>query len=70
MSTEQREQHAGEWLGTGDAARLLDLSADRVRSLEREGRLPAVRTPAGVRLFRRVDVEALAARRAEADGSK
>jgi len=48
-----------------DAARILGLSADMVRLLARDGRLRvAVKSVRGVRLFRREDVEALAAERA------
>ncbi len=51
---------------TGEAARVLGLSPDMVRWIERVGRLPAQRTTNGVRLFRRDDVERLAAERAGA----
>ncbi|WP_224369026.1 MerR family DNA-binding transcriptional regulator [Hyalangium versicolor] len=47
-----------------EAARLLGLTADMVRVLHRRGQLPAERTETGRRLFRRSDVEALAAERA------
>jgi DNA-binding transcriptional MerR regulator len=48
-----------------DAARILGLSADMVRLLARDGRLPAAaETVRGVRLFRREEVETLAAERA------
>ena len=40
---------------------MLDCSNDLVRYLERTGRLRAVRTESGVRLFSRADVERLAA---------
>lgn len=49
-----------------DAARILGLSADSVRVLGDTGRLPALRTVGGRRLFRRGDVEELAAQRARA----
>lgn len=45
-------------LCTSDAARLLGVSPDMVRYYARTGRLPASRTPGGVRFFRREDVEA------------
>ncbi|MDF0650006.1 MAG: helix-turn-helix domain-containing protein [Nitrospira sp.] len=45
---------------TSDAARLLNRSADRVRDYEREGKLPAQKTPGGQRLFKTSDVERLA----------
>ena len=44
-----------------EAAKLLGLTPAHVRRLEREGQLPALRTPGGVRLFNRDDVERLAA---------
>ena len=51
---------------TVDAARILGLSSDMVRLLAREGRLKAaVQTVRGVRLFRRSEVERLAAERAQ-----
>lgn len=54
-----------ELLSAVDAAKVLGLSADMVRLLAREGRLPAAaQTVRGLRLFRRGDVEELAAERA------
>ncbi len=53
-----------ELLTTGDAARILGVSADSVRVYERAGRLAATRTAGGVRLFTREDVERLAGERA------
>ena len=44
-------------LTPSDAARVLGLSADSVRVLSDSGRLPAMRTISGRRLFRRMDVE-------------
>ena len=52
-----------ELMTPGDAAPLLGVSVNMVRLLEIKGRLPALRTAGGVRLFRRGDVEALAAER-------
>jgi excisionase family DNA binding protein len=52
-----------ELLTVGDAALLLGLSPDMVRVLHRQGRLQAYRTPRGVRLFKRKDVERLAQER-------
>jgi excisionase family DNA binding protein len=49
-----------ELLTVSDAAEILALSVDMVRILHRQGRLPALRTPRGYRLFRRSDVERLA----------
>ena len=51
-------------LTPSDAARVLGLSADSVRVLSDNGRLPAMRTVGGRRLFRRADVDKLAVERA------
>lgn len=51
-------------LTTGEVSKLLDLSADQVRRLEREGRLSAIRVGKGQRLFRELDVERLRTDRA------
>ncbi|MCP3167832.1 helix-turn-helix domain-containing protein [Myxococcus qinghaiensis] len=48
-----------------EAARILGLSPDMVRVLHRRGQLAAECTETGRRLFRRADVEALAAERAK-----
>ncbi len=50
-----------------EAARILGLSADRVRQLERVGILPSLRTSAGWRLFDRSIIERIAAERASAE---
>ena len=42
------------------AARFLGRSAESIRAYERAGKLPAIRTTTGVRLFRRDDLERLA----------
>jgi len=70
--SDEREPHPHDLMTTGEAARVLGLSPDMVRLLERDGRLPAQRTTNGLRLFRRGDVEELAAARARtarSDGS-
>jgi excisionase family DNA binding protein len=54
---------AEELMTPTEAAHLLGLSADSVRSLSDAGRLPTLRTVGGRRLFRRGDVERLAAAR-------
>jgi excisionase family DNA binding protein len=54
----------GEILTTGDVAKVLQVSADLVRQLAREGRLPALKTRSGQRLFWLSDVEALVDQRA------
>jgi excisionase family DNA binding protein len=59
-----RDPRPDDLMTSGEAARVLGLSADMVRWLEREGRLPAQRTTNGFRLFRRCDVERLSAERA------
>src|SRR5262245_14095609 len=54
-----------ELLSAVDAAKILGLSADMVRLMARDGRLPAAaQTVRGLRLFRRKDVEDLACERA------
>jgi excisionase family DNA binding protein len=50
-------------LSTGDAARRLDVSSEFIRKLERSGRLVAMRTAGGKRIFKSEDVERLAAER-------
>jgi DNA-binding transcriptional MerR regulator len=47
-------------LGTTDVALRLGCSTERVRQLEREGKLPAEKLPSGQRVFRSEDVERLA----------
>jgi len=47
-----------------EAARILECCADTVRRLEAAGVLRAVRTPSGMRIFERREVEQLAAQRA------
>ncbi len=54
-----------ELMTPSDAARILGLSSDSVRSLSDSGRLATLRTVSGRRLFRRADVEKLAADRAD-----
>ncbi|MFQ5880375.1 MAG: helix-turn-helix domain-containing protein [Dehalococcoidia bacterium] len=57
-------------LTCGDAARVLSVVPDTVRAMERAGRLPAVRTLGGIRLFRREDIDRVAAERAQAQGKR
>ena len=52
-----------ELLTPSEAAHVLSLSADTVRSLSDKGILPTLRTMSGRRLFRRADVERLAQER-------
>lgn len=53
-----------DFILTTEAAHVLGVSPDTVRAWERLGRLPALRTAGGVRLFNRLDVEQLARDRA------
>ena len=53
-----------ELLTTSEVARILNLSADRIRDLERTGLLPAMKTRSGQRLFRPEHVSHLADERA------
>lgn len=54
------------YLTAADASRLLGVTAATVRLMERRGDLKvAARTEGGIRLFRRLDVERLAKRRAK-----
>ena len=49
-----------------DAARILGMSAENVRALEKSGKLPAMKTTSGRRIFKASDVERLAAEREQA----
>jgi DNA-binding transcriptional MerR regulator len=51
------------FLQTAEVSRMLGVTPSRVRQLECEGTLRAMRTSAGARLFRRADVEAEVKRR-------
>jgi len=53
-----RDLRAVELLDTSDVAARLDLSASRIAQLEREGRIQAVRTLSGRRVFLWPDVQA------------
>jgi excisionase family DNA binding protein len=57
-----------ELLTTRDVSKLLDVSPEWVRQLERQGRLPALRTRSGQRLFKAVDVDVFAQQRADKQG--
>ncbi len=52
-----------ELLSCADVGRVLKIGPQRVRQLERLGRLSATRTAGGWRLFRREEVERFAAQR-------
>ena len=51
------------FLLTNDAAYILKVAPDTVRYPEKTGRLPALKTSGGVRLFDKKDVERLARER-------
>jgi excisionase family DNA binding protein len=55
-----------ELLSPSDAARILELTPAAVVAMARRGVLPCMRTAGGRRLFSRLEVENLAARRATA----
>jgi DNA-binding transcriptional MerR regulator len=57
-------------LGTTDVALQLGCSTERVRQLEREGKLYAEKTPNGRRVFKSEDVTQLAEERAKAKVEK
>jgi len=46
-----------------EAARVLEVAATTVREMDRDGRLKALKTPSGVRLFDANEVSKLAAER-------
>lgn len=57
--------HVTSYLLTSEVSRLLNVSAQTVRSWERRGLIHAVKTDRGVRVFDRVDVERFAHERRE-----
>ena len=58
-----------ELLSSGEVARRLGISAERVRQFAQAGRLPYVRAPLG-RLYRSADVERLLAERMGRKGTE
>lgn len=50
-------------MSTHDAAKMLDVSPQYVRKLEETGKISAMRTVGGYRIFKAEDVERLAAKR-------
>jgi excisionase family DNA binding protein len=50
-----------DFLSVNGAAKILNIAAQTVREWERRGRLHALRTETGTRIFSRFDVEQLAA---------
>ena len=63
LNTNTAAESSAQYLLTNDAALLLGVSPQTIRNWERLGRLHAVRTARGVRLFSRLDVERLARER-------
>jgi DNA-binding transcriptional MerR regulator len=59
-----------KFLGTTDAALRLGCSTERVRQLERAGKLPAQKLPSGQRLFLSEDVEKLTEERSMRTATK
>jgi DNA-binding transcriptional MerR regulator len=59
-----------KFLMTSDAGRLLGRSAESVRLYEKAGKLTAIRTPKGSRLFREADVLKLAKKLNSDQGEK
>jgi excisionase family DNA binding protein len=56
-----------EFITTCDAARILNVSPDTIRRWAKVGRLPAIRTASGIRLFERSVIAQLSAK-TEAQG--
>ncbi len=48
---------SGEWIGVGEAARILGVSRSTIRRYVEQGRLSARRLPTGVLRLRRAEVE-------------
>jgi excisionase family DNA binding protein len=61
----KRNRDPDQLLSTGDVAKLLKISPDGVRYLERRGKLRAQYLRSGQRLFRLEDVEQFARARSE-----
>jgi len=55
-------QDSTQLLTTADAARIVGVSSETIRSWENEGKLSAVRTASGIRLFARDEIERAALR--------
>jgi excisionase family DNA binding protein len=55
---------------TGDVSRILDVSPDYVRQLDRSGKLASIRTARGIRLFNAQDVRRLVRERQHRAESK
>jgi len=66
----QGDGSMNDYLSTGDTAKLLDRSIASVFHYEKSGRLKAIRTQGGIRLFLRSDVERLAKELRTAEGKR
>ena len=55
-----RRHQQNEFLSVNGTARILNIAPQTVRDWERRGRLRALRTETGTRIFQRADVERLA----------
>lgn len=53
-----------EWIGVGEAARILGVGVDTIRRWESQGLMSSRRTPGNQRRFNRADIEALLGRAA------
>jgi DNA-binding transcriptional MerR regulator len=58
-ASEETMQKQSDEMLTGEVARLAEVVPATVRLWEKQGKLAAVRTTSGVRLFNRADVEAI-----------
>jgi DNA-binding transcriptional MerR regulator len=74
QSGNRSEQPAGDepelWMLTGDVARACAVTPETVRFWHRIGRLTALKTERGVRVFNRRDVERLARERQAKERAK
>jgi DNA-binding transcriptional MerR regulator len=57
-------------LTIGDVAREFDRCVETLREWDRSGKFPAMRTPMGIRIYRRADVDRLKAELRELDGER
>jgi DNA-binding transcriptional MerR regulator len=59
-----------KFLLASEAGRLAGYSAENIRVLERAGKLKALKTAGGVRLFAREDIDRLAQQRKQKDSKR
>ena len=62
---ENPNMNSDQVLMTRDVSRLLDVAPETVRQMVRAGKLSADRTAGGIRIYKRGEVERLAAKRRE-----